>query len=248
MRYISLLFCFLFLVQFFPAYGQRKAKVDTVAAFRAFNEGNQLLKAGKYDSAMTNYQVAADGYKAYALSLPLRPKFQVNRNKAYIRCFQSIHSNARTLMLLGKYKESLIQLKNATNECSVYCGQQAFICPEMVASVGSAYLYLNELDSAIRYYNTALETYSQITTEPHPKIAIIHSNLGIAYFKKANWRKSEQHQLKSIAIKRKLFGDSSLTLSNSLNNLGGLYADMKDYQQAEASYLKSLSIRRALLR
>jgi tetratricopeptide (TPR) repeat protein len=111
------------------------------------------------------------------------------------------------------YKESVDELKKSI---SIYSKQSA----EVFASVGTAYLKLNELDSSEVYFKKALKL------DP-----ILITNLGDVYFAKGNFKKAIYYYKKQLKMSPK----------NALAwiNLGLSYGTFKQYDLALKHFLKA---------
>lgn len=83
-----------------------------------------------------------------------------------------------------------------------------------------------EYDKVIEYYQQYLKL--------DPNNAIVHYNLGNAYYQKEEYNKAIESYLKAIKINPKD--------ADAYNNLGVVYKDIKEYEKAIEAFLKAIEI------
>jgi CHAT domain-containing protein/Tfp pilus assembly protein PilF len=230
-----------------PAYGQRKAKVDTMAAFRAFNEGLRLLKAAKYDSAISSFQVAAAGYKAYALSLPEKMKYQAPKKGAWVQHFKAQGISGSCLNSKGQSDEALKLLMESKTACSQVLGDSNVAMAGISHSLGSVFYSQHQYDQALQHYQQALAIRKLTLGEQHPQVASIYSNIGVVYSIQGQYDQAMQYHQQALAIFKQALGEQNQQVAAINNNIGKLYFDQGQYAQALEYYQQALAIRKLAL-
>lgn len=78
---------------------------------------------------------------------------------------------------------------------------------------------------------------------PHPDIADILSNLGVAYRHLGNLQSAKKHHERALRMRRSIYGDSpNRDVAASLTNLANTYDSLDDYHQAIKYHKESLEI------
>jgi CHAT domain-containing protein/predicted negative regulator of RcsB-dependent stress response len=181
MRNIVLLFTISSILAIMPAYGQRKAKVDTVAAFRALEEGNRLQQEAKYDSSMTYYQLAAAGYQAYALSLPPKPKWNHHRELGWLSYNKAMTSLANTYIREGQLTLAHQTFEQSANNCAAQLGINHLQVAHIYRNWSSTAIRLGQIEGALEMNNTALKIYRQQLDSNAITIASTLNAIGYCY-------------------------------------------------------------------
>ena len=109
---------------------------------------------------------------------------------------------------------------------------------KIYSKIGLCYENHNQQDSAIIYYNYALEYAEQLGDEN--RILSVYNDLAITYRRKTMYKESKDFYLKALAIARK--GENKLALENTYHGLGSLYKDIGDYENAVKNFLESIKL------
>lgn len=143
------------------------------------------------------------------------------------------------LNIEGK-KEEALQLNHEAVQIALKLKDNKYI-GIAYANVGSSYQYMEELESAVKYYLIA-ETYLNKTD--YPNIGIIYSNIGIIYFQTKQIKKALVYHIKAekIARNRNLKNELAIALSNKSTCL----LELKQFSQAEKALLESMNISKSL--
>jgi CHAT domain-containing protein/Tfp pilus assembly protein PilF len=242
MRYSCLLLCIISQLCFLPSYSQRKAKVDTVAAFRAFDEGERLRKAVKNDSSITSYQVAAEGYRAYALSLPDNQKWAKAKNRAWEQHFSAQGYIGFCLNSKGQSENALKLLMEAKAACSQVLGDSNVAMAAIANSLGSAYFSQSKYDKALQCYQHSIAILKQNFGKHHPKVANSYSNIGVVYIRLGQPIIALEYNFQALTILKKALGEQHSHVAASYNNIGNVYIDQGQYGQALKYHQQALVI------
>jgi len=97
--------------------------------------------------------------------------------------------------------------------------------------IGIYYSFTNEFSDAIQYLNLciALKEKRKEYDELYAKALY---NIGIMYFKIGNFNKHEEYSIKSLEIKKEIYGDSSPLLIDSYSSLAAAYIELQDYEKS----------------
>ena len=109
---------------------------------------------------------------------------------------------------------------------------------KIYSKIGLCYENHNQQDSALIYYNYALEYADQLGDES--RILGVYNDLAITYRRKTMYKESREYYLKALAIARKT--ENKLALENTYHGLGSLYRDIGDYENAVKNFLESIKL------
>lgn len=147
-------------------------------------------------------------------------------------------------LLLEKMEENVFQNLPKVLEL----GKEAILLAEEIYSsddllkiyskIGLCYENHNKLDSALIYYNYALEYAEQL--EDQSKILGVYNDLAITYRRKTMYTESKKYYLRALEIARDT--ENKLALENAYHGLGSLYRDIGDYENAVENYLASIKL------
>ncbi len=109
---------------------------------------------------------------------------------------------------------------------------------KIYSKIGLCYENHNQQDSALIYYNYALEYADQLGDES--RILSVYNDLAITYRRKTMYKESKDYYLKALAIARKT--ENKLALENTYHGLGSLHKDIGDYENAVKNFLESIKL------
>ncbi len=104
--------------------------------------------------------------------------------------------------------------------------------------IGNCYESLQIGDSALFYWDKSLLTLSKQNCTDCLDAAHCYNNKGTYYASKGNLEQAISNHLKSLEIRKKVYGTVHAEVAYSLNVLGNLYNSAKDFKTAE-TYIKS---------
>jgi CHAT domain-containing protein/Tfp pilus assembly protein PilF len=247
MRLICLLLIPYSFLAILPAFGQKMAKGDTVAAFRAYNEGKRLENAAKYDSAITHYQAAGEGYKAYALSLADKKKWAAPKKRAWEQHF-SAQANIGWCLNENKESDSALKLLLAAKmACLQLIGDSNVSMASIYNSLGAVYNDKGQNVQSLAYYHQAESIYKLFLGEQHPKLANIYNNIGVVYYDQSQYAQALKYYQRALSIKKHIFKDKQQYLANTYNNLGNVYRNLGQCAEALENHRLALAIRKNVL-
>jgi tetratricopeptide (TPR) repeat protein len=247
MRCACLLLILYSLLSILPAYGQRKAKVDTVAAYNAYNEGRRLEKAAKYDSAISAYQVAAEDYQAYALSLPDKKKYAAPKKRAWEQHFRAQGGIGWCLNSKGQSDSALKLLQEAQESCRKILGDSSLAMGRIAYNIGSVYDDQGQYAQALEFYQRSLAILKQALGEQHPEVASSYNNIGLVYDNQGQYAQALEYFQRSLAMRKQALGEQHPEVARSYNNIGLVYDNQGQYAQAMEYFQRSLTIKKQAL-
>lgn len=109
---------------------------------------------------------------------------------------------------------------------------------ELLKDVGLGYINLNQYDSAITYFKSALKIQRSINNETG--IADILNYLGTIHNKLGTYEKALEYHFESLRIDEKL--QNKIGIAQSQNNIGIVYQNLKKYAESLEYYNKALQI------
>jgi CHAT domain-containing protein/Tfp pilus assembly protein PilF len=240
MRLIGLLFLF-WLTVLPAAFGQKSIKVDTVSAFRAINEGLRLEKAAKYDSAIKAYQQSADGYKAYAVSLPEKKKYAAPQKRAWEQHFEAQAGIGWCLMGIGQHDSAIKSLFQAKTVCSQVLGDSNLAMASIASSTGEAFKVQGQYAQALEFFQQAFAIRKQIFGE-HPNLVASYTNIGNVYYFQGQYAQAFEYYQHGLKIQKQFLSETHPNLASSYNSIGNIYVEQGLYVEALEFFKQALEI------
>ncbi len=131
--------------------------------------------------------------------------------------FQYIDIDAGKTLEYGQMALALAKEHGFTKEIGRACN-----------NIANHYVYLSDVDQAIRYYEQGLEYFQQAGDEKW--VANILGNLGSAYYDTGNYALALDYQLRALRIFEKL--NNRLGMSNTMLGIGSIYMMQHQYDKA----------------
>ena len=148
---------------------------------------------------------------------------------------------------LALYEEAERPLRAALDLRIQAAGEESLETAESLNSLGRLASERNNLVAAEDFYRRALKALAGRTARPEEELlATVHNNLGVVYYKTANYPLSEEHYRSSLSVRQRLFGDRHEDTGISMNNLAVLLNVTGRYEEALSMHRRALSIRRDL--
>lgn len=115
---------------------------------------------------------------------------------------------------------------------------------EITKSIASRFLdELSDDENALKYFNSALKiAVDRSGGLGSPDIASIHQNIGMVYNFQGNFAKAIEEHNYALSLQRKMMGDSTRHVGQSLMLLGITYNSMKKHDLALDYYREALGI------
>ena len=186
-------------------------------------KGFILESQGKLDQALINY------FNAWEISLT------ENYPKMAISCLKAIGNMYYTV---GHYESSQIYYSDALT----YSVNQrdTLNLAQFNQMIGMCKWKVHETDSALHYYNRAIDYYSSI--DKMYQVASVNNLIGILYLEEfEDYEQSREYYSKAYKINREHGNEISLK-GDILNNIGYSYFNEKDMVKAEEYYLQAVSL------
>ena len=103
-----------------------------------------------------------------------------------------------------------------------------------------------ECDSALKYFQKALDIIKSIHGEKHPDAATCYENMGIVYGEQGAYAKEKIYLHKALNIRESIYGRKHSSVATSYNNIGSMYDKLGKYATALNYFQKSLFLRESI--
>ncbi len=107
---------------------------------------------------------------------------------------------------------------------------------------------LGKYDSALTYFEKAVNNTKEIYGGNHPSLGTEYANASLTYQKKGDYDKAIEYAFKSLELKRNAFGENHEDVATIYSNIGAFYFYIGENDLALEYYLKGLSIELKLLK
>ena len=144
---------------------------------------------------------------------------------------------------LFSYEEVLFKLDSARQIYLHYLGGENEKYATTFHIAGFIMQDHGKIDSAIHYYEKALNIRIETLGEDHLNVGESYYNLGDAYRILGKYTKSIELQEKALAIRLLKLDKKHHRVATSYNHIGNVYSDMGDYVKAIEFHEKALEIR-----
>lgn len=208
-----------------PVFGDVYPDNDTALANKFFDSAKFSVEKGQIDSAIYYYKNAADIFNKQGVK------------EKYTACLNYISEQN---IQLGKFVEARNYADQALSEA-----QENDLKHEIGKSynnLGAIHAQTGEYDSAIIYFEKALEIWLPIDGEKHLRIAVIYTNLGYMYQIPGDYSQASEYSEQAIKILNSLDEDVDEYLAYNYNNLGAIYTSKGMYVEALNYFKLSLDM------
>jgi len=114
--------------------------------------------------------------------------------------------------------------------------------PTLLNNMASLQLKMGDFSGAVASYERAITTSGQLHGTSSMEVALLRSNLAVAYSNHADYAKAEGLHLQALAIREANFGANHPEVASSMANLGVVYHDKGEFRKAEKFYKGALDI------
>ena len=122
-----------------------------------------------------------------------------------------------------------------------YHPKYAYQYSAAVLNLAALYADLGQSDSALQYYNQALDVVTGTYGSRHPRAAIILSGIGTLEFDNGNWPEAEDKFRKAIALYESR-GAAEVAWADCEYNLGNLFFRQQKFDSAEVHATRALAL------
>jgi CHAT domain-containing protein/Tfp pilus assembly protein PilF len=240
------------------------AKVDTAQANRQFSEAHQLQQKANYEASAALAEKAANDFFAKGFSARsarclniAASNFRLMENldraeqfndKAIAHARKAKPSSAieeiKALLNLGlifssrtNYEEGLSYLHDAES-LAIENSAKPTVMSEIAAAFGYIYDEMGDYDTALEYYNEAINNLGSLSGAPKAKLAKLYNNMGVAYKNKGNFKRALSYYEKGVKLTRERYGENHPNVAGGYINLGATAFRNGDYGLA-ISYFKN---------
>ncbi len=148
---------------------------------------------------------------------------------------------ANTLVVVGNYSKAVEQLQLALAIRKEKAPNNVSLIAASYNDLGLAYLEI-DANKALDYYEMALGAYSSLYRQDHPKIAVINTNLGIAYLSQNLYGDAIIHFERALKVWESIYPNPHPSQAIVLTNLGRSYLGVKKPQSATKFIQQAIDI------
>lgn len=214
---------------------------------RTTDKPNSVLfrKATKLVRESQSYIEKAN-YKKSILTLKKALRLFEQSNKMEY-CAMCDAKMAYCYCVVGDLKLANHYLKNTGNYLRLKKPDNPSIHLVIVHNVARVYQYESKYDSAMSFYNKAVDIYKTNHLKPGIEIVKVYNNIGSIYEDKANNRKALFYYDKALKLGLSCLKPDNIMISHIYNNIGLIESEMGNLQKALSYYRKDLAISEKIL-
>ena len=266
---LAFYFIILSLLSSGEAWSQEPAIADTAAARALYEQGSQLQKAARYDSAIVLFDKASAIYAQAGMTGSwvrcLNGKATCLRSKgAYEKAIsilrigpeaeqrllaEDLATAARRLVLLGanyrqvsKHDSALVAAHMASDIDRDRSGLETSLQWDISSLFAGIYFDLGEHDSALAYNRRALELMRETEKDDLSNIGSTYNSMAGIYETRGDYQKAIEYFTRALEARRKVQGEKHPDIAALYNNIAAVQMRLGDYDLSLEHYLKSLSI------
>ncbi len=241
-----------FLVDLFTATDPNTAKGDTLTAFDLLQRGTEKISTELEDQPLVQaklmhvigsaYHNLGDYVKAEMMlrkALLSREKAGENTSRELVFTLLDL---ARTLQETSDLKEAKLVATEALYKCKDAFGLQDTLTAICLTRIGSVQSVAGKHESALPYFNEALQIRRKILPEIHPDIADNLNELGVLSKRLGEYEAAESFYLSALDMKMGLHGREHSSTAITTNNLAILYEKQGKFVLADSLHRKVLRI------
>lgn len=199
-----------------------------IDAITLSNKGLVNLNKGRYDLAIKYFRDALATFQATGKSQSVEA----------IQCLTRLSS---VYLTTGRYKQAEEHELLALQLRQTVFGTGSEYTASSYNNLGLIYLSTDP-SKALEYYEKALGAYTNLHSAHHPKIAISHTNLGIAYLQLELYGDAINHFDDAKIIWDKIYPSGHPNVALVLRNLGRTYSRLKDYKASVEYYQQAIGL------
>ncbi|MEN0004003.1 MAG: CHAT domain-containing tetratricopeptide repeat protein [Bacteroidota bacterium] len=173
--------------------------------------------------------------KSLAIRLAILPKMHIKVSHAYNNLGYALYLNGEYHQAKKNYEYGLYIKQNLFEENH----PELTICFKNIANTYSA---LSMPDSAIFYFNLALESSLAYHERPTLGVARLYQDLGAYYYTIGHYKNAQQFTQKSLDISIEYLGSMHPDVGDVLTNMGAIHFATSEYENAFKAMSKSLMI------
>lgn len=207
---------------------------DTVQARVWYQQGQEFLQAGRYDSAMIYFDQEAELYQPY-----LEQSQDTFIWKAFLR---NRVRKSICYWRLGSFDLSLELSEESLEQARKYVGDNHFIMSNIYHNIGVVHGIRRSYDKAIEAFQTAMRIRIHNFGERHTEVATCKHDIGLLHSWQGNYDLALAYYLEALDIWTDIYGNDHPRIANTNNSIGIVYQDQGAYEKALEYYSKALRI------
>ncbi len=144
--------------------------------------------------------------------------------------------------IIGNFKLANHYLKKTRNYLDIQKSANPSVHLMICHNVARVYQYESKYDSAMFFYNKAINTYKNNHLDPGIEIVKVYNNIGSIYEDKANNHKALFYYDKALKVGLSCLKPNNIMISHIYNNIGLIEFEMGNLKKALTYYRKDLAI------
>jgi tetratricopeptide (TPR) repeat protein len=232
-------------------YGQARPLLDRAVATRRSQTGDDplllsdsLRHLGVVLTRQAQFDAAEPVYREAIRLESSRPKDPTAR----AQLASSLYGYGVLLARQGRYADAQKTLREALARQQALYGAVNPDVARTLKELAQAVADGGDLKAALPLMQSAVAMQRALRgNELHPDLAEAINNLALLHQLMGDYDESEKFYLESMAMKRRLYGDTHPEIANALENLASAKQDKGDLAGAEPLYQQALAMWRALL-
>jgi CHAT domain-containing protein/Tfp pilus assembly protein PilF len=217
---------------FLPVQLKASFKNDTIRAGNIYRKAMCLSDSARYDSAIVYFNRAAEIYK------------QRKVWDKYLQCRGMVFANRRSKGEKYDAKAYIIENLNLSRE---KLGENHVITGNCYNHLGNVYRDMTIPDTALLYFQKALEIWNADTILNQDKIADAHHNFGIIQGEIGNYDSALMHFEKALKMFKNKYGENHLKIAMVYTGIMWIYYCQSEYEKCLEYCKKALTIRQNIL-
>ena len=205
---------------------------DTTLANSYFETAQEYYKNKSYDTAIVHFEKASALYQ---------------KNKLWKKYLQSETKHGECYQKQWQLNQAISTIKPAIEKALLHINENDAIVADAYHILGFQYVYHSKNDSAIFYWEKALQIKKELLGKKHIDVAKGFYIIGNIYVVKNEYDLALQYYLKALQIIKELLGEKHSRVADTYNNIGIVFWRKNECDLALQYYFKSLQIKKELL-
>ncbi len=252
---LSLLFsCFLMAENLFDHYS------------RSTQKANEFFKIAEYDSALVylkdNLSNPSDKIAYLQRLLKIADIYRIEREfdsaEFFVRkidlnfdsslkqnhdlLFEFNHLQGTIYGDKGLYKEGIEVLEHAIHDRITLFGKADTLMAKTYNRIGICHFYSGNLDSALAYYQTALDLAGEKRNPENDQVATYYQNIGIIHATQGDYELALEYLNNCLNINEKILSENDPAIARIKLNLGRIYQILSQNDRALLNFKKAEEI------
>lgn len=149
-------------------------------------------------------------------------------------------------MVYTKFKERIVVPETICEVLSDY-GSERRNTGRLYNNIGAVYVDRGIFNTALKYYEKALEIYKKVLGLEHPDTATIFNNMADAFCELGKYAEAMEYNKNALTIYKQVLGIEHPCTAKTFNSIALVYFYQGKYAEAEECYKKAIAIQEKVL-